>query len=95
MLHTVSKSPWEYTFQSMLDLVHSEDDLLFFQDGVLGALKNSLILKKLILKKVKTWVLKEDLEARGLKKKISPIPILIDYHGFVNLTIKNKQQIAW
>ncbi|BAH83105.1 sulfurtransferase complex subunit TusB [Candidatus Ishikawella capsulata] len=95
MLHTLMNSPWYSDLDTIIRMVNYDDDFVLFQDGVIGAIKDSIMQKKLLSIPTTIWVLQEDLEARGLSKKISVNFHLLDYTGFVKLTMKHSQQIAW
>jgi tRNA 2-thiouridine synthesizing protein B len=99
MLHTVNKSPFEKnSLETCLRLISESSSVLLIEDGVYGALKNTSVSDTVInaQKTSKFYVLGPDLKARGLDKSslISNIEI-IDYKGFVDLTIKNKKIQNW
>jgi tRNA 2-thiouridine synthesizing protein B len=99
MLHTVNKSPFEKnSLETCLRLADSNSSILLIEDGVYGALKNTLYEKSIIeaQKNIKFYVLGPDLKARGLDKSslISNIEI-IDYKEFVKLTVENDKVQNW
>jgi tRNA 2-thiouridine synthesizing protein B len=99
MLHTVNKSPFETTtLQSCLAHVSKGDAVLLIEDGVLGALKGTVVSGDIWSKRVDVefYVLGPDASARGLTKErmIDGIS-LIDYGGFVDLAAKHKKSQAW
>lgn len=95
MLHTLMHSPWQCDTDTLLRMLSHGDDLLLLQDGVLGALANSVMLDTLLSAPATLWVLQEDVEARGLSVQISPRVQSLDYTGFVALTAKHQQQMTW
>ncbi|MXP56540.1 sulfurtransferase complex subunit TusB [Pantoea sp. Mhis] len=95
MFYTLFHSPWQCDFDSLILLLQEGDDLLLLQDGVTAALKNSQMYLKLNTTLANLWILEEDVIARGLVTQISSQVLLLNYAGFVELTIKNQQQVAW
>jgi tRNA 2-thiouridine synthesizing protein B len=95
MLYTLLQSPWQCDLDSLLLLLQEGDDLLLLQDGVTAALANSQMLEKLASSPATLWVLEEDVVARGLVAQISTKVARLDYTGFVALTAKHQQQVAW
>ncbi|GAB2927585.1 sulfurtransferase complex subunit TusB [Hafnia psychrotolerans] len=95
MLFTLANSPQSCDLTAFLRLVGPQDALLLVQDGVLAAVKNSEASKCLTAWGLPVYVLSEDLAARGLIGQILHSTTLIDYTGFVALTEKHPQHIAW
>lgn len=95
MLYTLLQSPWQCDLDSLLLLMQEGDDLLLLQDGVTAALTGSQMLTKLSASPAMLWVLEEDVAARGLAEQISTKVARLDYNGFVALTAKHQQQVAW
>ncbi|QJC33392.1 sulfurtransferase complex subunit TusB [Enterobacteriaceae endosymbiont of Donacia clavipes] len=99
MLYTLFSSPSSCNFSLLLKILNEHDDLLLIQDGVLAGLKNSKSMEKIIKikKKIKLLIfaINDDILARGLNLNISKQIIRINYIKFVDLIIKNKQQIIW
>jgi tRNA 2-thiouridine synthesizing protein B len=95
MLYTLLQSPWQCDLDSLLLLLQEGDDLLLLQDGVTAALAGSQVLIRLSASPAKLWVLEEDVAARGLIEQISTKVARLDYTGFVALTAKHQQQVAW
>lgn len=95
MLFTLANSPQACDFPTLVSLIGSQDALLLMQDGVLAALKDSAAHQYLATAEHSVYALSEDLAARGLVGQISHNITLIDYTGFVALTEKHPQQIAW
>ncbi|QJC37429.1 sulfurtransferase complex subunit TusB [Enterobacteriaceae endosymbiont of Donacia thalassina] len=99
MLYTLFNSPSSCNFSLLLNILNKNDDLLLIQDGVIAGLKNSIFMEEIIKMQQKTKILifaiNDDILARGLNINISTKIIRIDYIKFVDLVIKNKQQILW
>ena len=99
MLHTINKSPFEKnTLETCLRLAVDGASILYIEDGVYSAVKNTkfeqLISDK--IKNIKMYVLEPDLKARGLDKSslINNIEV-IDYQGFVKLAVENEKIQNW
>ncbi len=95
MLYTLMHSPWQCDIESLLLLLQPGDDLLLLQDGVTAALQGSTMLTRLSAAAATLWVLEDDVIARGLSAQISTKIGQLDYTGFVALTTKHQQQVAW
>ncbi len=99
MLHTVNKSPFEKTsLSSCLRFAQSNDAILLYEDGVYAALKNGKFAALLadILVEKKLYVLEPDLNARGFKaEQVLEGIQLVDYAGFVDLTLAHSSVQAW
>ncbi|MBB1201982.1 sulfurtransferase complex subunit TusB [Enterobacteriaceae bacterium 89] len=95
MLHTLSRSPWQYDISAQLRLVSEGDDLLLLSDGVIAALADSRFLELLQSAPITLYALKEDIEARGLCGQISSSVVRVSYTDFVRLTLKHTGQFAW
>jgi len=99
ILHTVNKSPFERnSLQSCIDHAKEGSAVLFFEDGIYGALqgteKSGLVTAA--MKAVKFYVLGPDLKARGISedKVISGIKV-IDYDDFVDLVTEHSNTQSW
>ncbi|ADP10554.1 MULTISPECIES: sulfurtransferase complex subunit TusB [Erwinia] len=95
MLHTLMTSPFRCDLPAILRLLAAGDDVLLLQDGVIAALEGSVALEALLKAPINLYALKEDLEARGLLAQISSRVTVIGYTDFVQLTVRNLQQMAW
>jgi tRNA 2-thiouridine synthesizing protein B len=98
-LHTVNKSPLDRnTLEACLRLATKGGSVLFIEDGVYGAMKDTAKSKMVENAKgdLKFYVLGPDLKARGIDegKLIDGIEV-VDYSGFVNLTVENDKVQAW
>ncbi|MFS2221869.1 sulfurtransferase complex subunit TusB [Pantoea sp. B65] len=95
MLHTLMNSPFQCDFALMLRMLKTGDELLLLQDGVLAALEGSQPLTALLAAPVTLYVLREDVDARGLFAQISAKVTPVSYNDFVALAVKHPQQITW
>ncbi|KQN63961.1 sulfurtransferase complex subunit TusB [Erwinia sp. E602] len=95
MLHTLMSSPFHCDLPALQRLLAAGDDLLLLQDGVLAALAGSQALESLQLAPISIYVLKDDVEARGLSAQISTSVMQVGYTDFVRLTVKHPQQMTW
>ncbi|AOM42042.1 sulfurtransferase complex subunit TusB [Xenorhabdus hominickii] len=95
MLYTVSRSPYQDDFNAMLGLISDTDDVLLIQNGVLLGINENRYLIELLRTGAGIYALEADIAARGLIEQISNRVQVIDYKGFVNLTVKHKQNFAW
>lgn len=98
MLHTVNKSPSE---RNALDtcLRHATpgDAILLIEDGVYAALRDSHCTPLLqeALQSLRVYALRPDVEARGIGNKLLEGIVLVDYGGFVDLTLEHSPVMAW
>lgn len=93
-LHTVNKAGNPPALlHSCLRMSSSGDAILLLQDGVY--LVNSPILTQLVDSGVDVFILRADMEARGLamnpELRINPV----DYAGFVALSCQYSKTISW
>lgn len=99
VLHTINKSVFSSTiFKSFISICGTNDGLLLLEDGVFGALDNAMTTDELLIlkqKKIKTYVLSNDVMARGIQTKILKQFSLITYDDFVQLTLKYKGVHSW
>lgn len=98
-LHIVNKSPFERnTLDSCLRLAAKGSAVLLFEDGVIGAMKNTKHSDAVAnaMSDISFYVLGPDIKARGLKdgNVIDGIKV-IDYDGFVDLTTEHKTVQSW
>jgi tRNA 2-thiouridine synthesizing protein B len=95
MLFTLQHSPYQCDFPALLRLISQDDVLLLLQDGVIAAVNGGTAMAQLQALNIKTFALREDVQARGLAVHISHSVPLVDYTGFVALTEQHHQQLAW
>ncbi len=99
MLHTVNKSPFASSaLDSCLRLISAGSTLLLIEDGVYAALENTPYGRVLtnLADDIRLCVLDADLQARGLSgQSLVQGMEVIDYDGFVQLSIEQQQVLAW
>jgi tRNA 2-thiouridine synthesizing protein B len=92
MLHLVNTSPFETSdFDSVAKYAGKDSPILFFEDGIYAAQAGTALEGRVkeLMGDHPMYVLKADLEARGITNVIDGITE-IDYAGFVDLAEKNK-----
>jgi len=99
ILHTVNKSPFERnSLDACLRLAAKGSSVLMIEDGVYGAMKGTEKSAAVDSAKgdISFYVLGPDLKARGISedKLIDGIKV-VDYSGFVSLTVDNDKVQAW
>jgi tRNA 2-thiouridine synthesizing protein B len=99
MLHTVNKSPFERNaLDSCLTKSKEGSSILMIEDGVVGALKGSVVAEKLssAMANKNVYVLGSDLNTRGFAEAdiIDGIKI-VDYAGFVDLVAEHSNVQSW
>ena len=98
MLHTVNKSPFERnSLESCLRMAKSGNAILLIEDGVYGALKNSVLAEQIVtaMANVDVYALKPDVDARGISEKIMDGVKLVGYDGFVDLAAEYESVQSW
>ncbi|BGI50874.1 MAG: sulfurtransferase complex subunit TusB [Arsenophonus endosymbiont of Ceratovacuna japonica] len=101
MLYTISTSPYYNDFNSLINLLTEQDEVLLLQDGVLLGHKISLYKRNnkylipLKAKNINVFALQDDVKARGLTFYMSSYVYQISYVDFVQLTVKYSQSFAW
>lgn len=98
MLHTVNKSPSERNaLDSCLRHARAGDAILLIEDGVYAALRDSLCTPRMqeALQSLRVYALRPDVEARGIEAKLLERIELVDYGGFVDLTVEYSPVMAW
>lgn len=87
MLHTIATNHID------VDLITENDAVLFWQNGVIFALKNNSMLQTVLTKTVHCYVLNNDLLARGLTAMVDNRVKIIEMQGVVSLTEQFYPQI--
>ncbi|KJF95685.1 sulfur relay protein TusB [Photobacterium angustum] len=96
MLHTVTRSPYQsQSLAQCLAYVAAGDEILLLEDAVIAGLAKNNYLNVIKNIGVKIYLLEADLIARGLQSKCDESLNVIDYKGFVSLTVKHKQHMKW
>lgn len=78
----------------VISLLQKEDALLLVEGAIYAASERSSIFS-LLSEHGLTYVLLEDLDARGWREKVAPSVNVVDMMGFVELTEQYKQSISW
>ncbi|USD39243.1 sulfurtransferase complex subunit TusB [Ferrimonas sp. SCSIO 43195] len=93
VLHTLSQSPNDsHRHQLAIDYASAGDGLLLMQDAVVAATLSDFAK---LLHDRPCYALKEDLQARGLLKRVLAPITVIDYPQFVDLTLHYDKVQAW
>ena len=97
MLHIINKSPQENATLENCLRVAEGGDILLIEDAVSAATKGNAFESKLgeATKRFKIYVLQPDLDARGMSDRIVAGVTAVDYGGFVDLTVNNKNCQSW
>lgn len=98
MLHIVNRSPFErVALDSCLKHARAGDSILLIEDAVVGAVKESSFSAKVTsaMTDKSVYVLGADLVARGLADKVMDGITVVDYAGFVDLTVSNDKTQSW
>lgn len=99
LLHIINTSPaMRSSLQSCLRVAQKHHAILLIEDAVIAARKNSATesIIESVLQRCKVYVLEPDLLARGIKTQqiITGIE-LVDYPGFVQLTVDYSGVQSW
>ncbi|MFZ0254835.1 MAG: sulfurtransferase complex subunit TusB [Gammaproteobacteria bacterium] len=99
MLHIVNKSPFEKTtLDSCLRYAQEGSAVLLIEDGVYAALRGTSVSERMrdALEAIKVYVLEPDLKTRGMdQSKLLDGVELVDYGGFVDLTVAHDIVQSW
>ena len=99
VLHLVNRSPGEsLALAQCLERLGSSDAVLLLEGGVYAVLKGSQLAPMLAdsLKHVAIHALAPDLAARGIAtEEVLAGVVLVDYEGFVELSILHSPIISW
>lgn len=99
ILHTVNKSPFEKnSLESCLQHAQKGSAVLLIEDGVFGATKGTKIsdqVSEAMSNDITVYALEGDLKARGVADKVMDGVKLVDYAGFVDLSVEHDKVQAW
>ncbi|MEI8632476.1 sulfurtransferase complex subunit TusB [Vibrio sp. PP-XX7] len=90
MLHILKN---QQSIHQALPYIQSEDCLILIEDSVYCANKKHECYPSLA--DFHVYVLREDLEARGLQSFVAEDVDIVDYSGFVHLTATNTSLMTW
>ncbi len=95
MLHLIAQSPID---SAILQRLGAGDDVLFLDKAVLNLLQKGQLNKTLtaLLVQHQLYALANDLEVRGIiPEELLKGIIVVDYAGFVELSVKNSLIQTW
>ncbi|PSW11913.1 sulfurtransferase complex subunit TusB [Photobacterium rosenbergii] len=96
MLHIFTRSPFQSrAFDESAAVISQNDSILLIQDAVIAATVENSPIFSFQDAGVKIYLLAEDLAARGLQDKLKLEVNVIDYKGFVGLTVDCETQMKW
>lgn len=98
MLHIINKSPFQTsTLESCLALAQPGSALLLIEDGVYAATVGSAAEARVrqACTALKVYALQPDMDARGVTGKLIDGVTLVDYGGFVDLTVQYNTSHSW
>lgn len=97
MLHIVNKSPASHESLASCLQAATGGDLLLIEDAVYAATVAPIYesLQKKALQRFQVYVLRPDLDARGVSGKVAQGMQVVDYDGFVDLVVRNKASQSW
>ncbi|MFM2648739.1 sulfurtransferase complex subunit TusB [Vibrio diabolicus] len=90
MLHIIKTVS---ALEDAMPLCSAQDDILLIEDAVYAA--NSQYKAFSHLKNRSVFVLESDIHARGIANRISPSLTIVNYSGFVELTVKQDKSLTW
>ena len=98
MLHIVNKSPFQTTtLDSCLRMAQPGHALLLIEDGIYAATVGSTVESRVrqACTSLKVYALQPDMDARGVTAKLVDGVTLVDYAGFVDLTVEYSTSHSW
>ena len=96
MLHIISTSPFQtQALQHCLRYISQDDEILLVQDAVVAGIVKNTWNEAIKGAGVKIYLLAADLAARGLAEKVDGDIEVVDFDGFVALTVKHESQMKW
>ena len=98
MLHIVNKSPFQTTtLDSCLRMAQPGHALLLIEDGIYAATVGSAAESRVrqACASLKVYALQPDMDARGVTAKLIDGVTLVDYAGFVDLTVEYSTSHSW
>ena len=98
MLHIVNKSPFQTSsLDTCLRMAQPGHALLLIEDGIYAATTGSAMEAKVraACATLKVYALQPDMDARGVTGKLIEGITLVDYSGFVDLTVEYSTSNSW
>jgi len=95
ILHTINKQG--PALLRALAAVSENDTVLLLEDGVYAALetKEEDDCWSMLPSSVRRFALADDLAARGISDKMLSGFEIVDWHGFVSLSIEHDKVVSW
>lgn len=78
-----------------LEYRQERDDILLIEDAVYAGVVSHSMAKTLADSENLIFLLKEDVQARGLEGLIATSYSLVSYSGFVELTVEHDKSVTW
>ena len=98
MLHIINKSPFQTsTLSTCLRMAQPGNALLLIEDGIYAATVGSAAEASVrqACATLKVYALQPDMDARGVTGKLIDGVTLVDYGGFVDLTVEHSTSHSW
>ena len=98
MLHIVNQSPRaSRTLPSCIRIARPGDALLLIEDAVYAATPGGALACGMAeaVQRLKVYVLRPDLEARGMAERLIAEVTPVDYQGFVDLVAEHPINQTW
>ena len=98
MLHIVNKSPFQSsTLDTCLRMAQPGNAVLLIEDGIYAATAGSAMEERMraCCATLKVYALQPDMDARGVTAKLIDGVTLVDYGGFVDLTVEHSTSHSW
>ncbi len=90
VLHLIFRAPGQ-DWEAVVERIVPGDSVLLLADGVLGVRGEA---ERLMARGAHVSVLQPDLQARGFKSDHPKIRV-IDFDGFVDLTVAHRRILSW
>lgn len=101
-LHVINKSPAKSSaieeYIAVSETTNAENALLLIEDAVYLAVKkdeNTALLERINALTSSCYILKEDLSVRGLSLNLVDGFTVVDYAGFVQLSLEHDKIQSW
>ncbi|MDF1642616.1 MAG: sulfurtransferase complex subunit TusB [Pseudomonadales bacterium] len=98
ILHTVNRSPFDTNcLNDCLEMAAAGSSIILIEDGVYAALSKTQFTDQMLaaLPKHNFYVLRPDLQARGIQDCIIDEIEAVDYSGFVTLCTELDKVVSW
>lgn len=98
MLHIINKSPFDTaTLDSCLQMAQPGSAVLLIEDGIYAATSGSATESRVrqACATLKVFAVQPDMDARGVTGKLIDGVTLVDYGGFVDLTLAYSTSHSW